>query len=95
MRTSQLREVSSTRVNVVDMSKMIQVRNVPDEMHRMLKMQAAAEGISLSDLIKRELGVMSDRLSFEELDARVRARGPSKVKTANTVRYIREARGEI
>ncbi|HEY5334252.1 MAG TPA: hypothetical protein VIJ21_11960 [Solirubrobacterales bacterium] len=73
---------------------MIQVRNVPDEMHRMLKMQAAAEGISMSDLIKRELGVMSDRLSFEELDARVRARGPSKVKTENTVRYIREARGD-
>jgi antitoxin FitA len=94
MRTSQLREVSSTRVNVVDMSKMIQVRNVPDEMHRMLKMQAAAEGISLSDLIKRELGVMSGRLSFEELSARVRARGPSKVKTKNTVRYIREARGD-
>jgi hypothetical protein len=94
MRTSQLREVSSTRDNVVDMSKMIQVRNVPDEMHRMLKIQAAAEGISLSDLIKRELGVMSDRLSFEELDARVRARGPSKVKTENTVRYIREARGD-
>jgi hypothetical protein len=94
MRTSQLREVSSTRFNVLDMSKMIQVRNVPDEMHRMLKMQAAAEGISMSDLIKRELGVMSDRLSFEELDARVRARGPSKVKTENTVRYIREARGD-
>ena len=94
MRTSQLREVSSTRVNVVDMSKMIQIRNVPDEMHRMLKMRAAAEGISLSDLIKRELGVMSDRLSFEELSARVRARGPSKVKTENTVRYIREARGD-
>ena len=94
MRTSQLREVSSTRVNVVNMSKMIQVRNVPDEMHRMLKMQAAAEGISMSDLIKRELGVMSERLSFEELDARVRARGPSKVKTENTVRYIREARGD-
>ena len=74
---------------------MIQVRNVPDEMHRMLKMQAAAEGISMSDLIKRELGVMSDRLSFEELDARVRARGPSKVKTENTVRYIRESRGDF
>jgi len=94
MRTSRLREVSSTRFNVLDMSKMIQVRNVPDEMHRILKMQAAAEGISMSDLIKRELGVMSDRLSFEELSARVRARGPSKVKTANTVRYIREARGD-
>ena len=94
MRTSQLREMSATPSNVVDMSKMIQIRNVPDEMHRMLKMQAAAEGISLSDLIKRELGVMSGLLTFEELDARVRARGRSKGTTAETVRYIREARGD-
>jgi len=76
------------------MSKMIQIRNVPDELHRTLKVRAAAEGISLSDLIKRELGATSGLLSFEELDARVRARGPSKVKTANTVRYLREMRGD-
>lgn len=94
MRTSQLRDVSVAGFNVVDMPKMIQIRNVPDELHRMLKTQAAAEGISLSDLIKRELGVVSGLLTFEELDARVRARGPSKVKTASTVRYIREARGD-
>jgi plasmid stability protein len=92
--TAQLRDVSSTGVNVEDMSKMIQVRNVPDEMHRMLKMRAAAEGISLSDLIKRELGLTSGLLTFEELSARVRARGPSKVKTESTVRYIRESRGD-
>ena len=95
MRANQLVDVSSTHINVVDMSKMIQIRNVPDEMHRMLKMQAAAEGISLSDLIKRELGVMSGRASFEEISARVRARGPSNVKSENIVRYIREARGEV
>jgi hypothetical protein len=94
MRATQLREVSSTRINVVDMSKMIQIRNVPDEMHRMLKMRAAAEGISLSDLIKRELGATSGKLSFEEISARVKARGPSKGTTAETVRYIREARGD-
>ena len=52
------------------MSKMIQVRNVPDDMHRMLKMQAAAEGMSLSDFVKRELGVMSGLLPFEEIAAR-------------------------
>ncbi len=95
MRATQLREVSPTRVNVEDMSKMIQIRNVPDEMHRTLKMRAAAEGISLSDLIKRELGMTAGLLSFEELSARVKARGPSKVKTADTVRYIRESRGEL
>jgi antitoxin FitA len=77
------------------MSKMIQVRNVPDDMHRMLKMQAAGEGMSLSDFIKRELGLMTGQLPFEEIDARVRARGRSKVKTENTVRYIRESRGDF
>jgi len=95
MRATQLRDVSATSLNVLDMSKMIQVRNVPDEMHRMLKMQAAAEGISLSDYIKRELGLVAGLLTFEELDARVRARGPSKVKSENIVRYIRESRGEF
>jgi antitoxin FitA len=95
MRATQLRDVSSTAVNVVDMSKMIQVRNVPDEMHRMLKMQAAAEGISLSDFIKRELGVVAGLLTFEELDTRVRARGPSKVKSESIVEIIRESRGEF
>jgi plasmid stability protein len=77
------------------MSKMIQVRNVPDEMHRRLKMQAAIEGISLSDFIKRELGAVSGLLTFEELDARVRARGPSKVKSESIVEIIRESRGEF
>ena len=95
MSQAQLVDVSATPVNVVHMSKMIQVRNVPDDMHRMLKMQAAAEGMSLSDYIKRELDVMAGLLPFEEIAARVKARGPSKVKTENTVRYIRESRGEF
>lgn len=94
MGTSHLTDMCSTRFVVPNMSKMIQIRNVPDELHRMLKARAAAEGISLSDLIKRELGATSGLLSFEELDARVKARGRSKVTTAETVRYIREARGD-
>ena len=88
--------MSVAPVNVVDMSKMIQIRNVPDEMHQLLKTRAAAEGISLSDLIKRELGIATSLLSFEELDARVRAnRGGSKASSANIVRYIRESRGDL
>ena len=52
--------------------------------------------MSLSDLIKRELGISTEKISFEELDARVRAQGPNpKVKSANIVRYIRESRGEF
>ena len=94
MSATHLRDVSATPINVVDMSKMIQIRNVPDELHRELKARAAAEGISLSDLIKRELGETSGLLSVEEVAARVEARGPTKVKSESIVRIIREMRGD-
>lgn len=94
MNGAQLLDVSDTSVNVLHMSKMIQIRNVPDEMHRSLKASAAAEGMSLSDYIKRELGGVTSQLSFEELDARVRARGPSKVKRESIIRILRESRGD-
>ena len=94
MRRAQLLDVSDTQVNVVHMSKMIQVRNVPDEMHRALKMSAAAEGISLSDYIKRELGGITVKASLEEIDARIRARGPSKVRRETILRLLRDSRGD-
>jgi antitoxin FitA len=49
------------------MSKMIQVRNVPDQLHRRLKARAAERGISLSDLILDELRHIAERLSVQEL----------------------------
>jgi antitoxin FitA len=94
MRATQLRDVSATPINVDNMSKMIQIRNVPDDLHRELKTRAAAEGISLSDLIKRELGATAGLMSVEEVAARVEARGPTKVKSESIVRIIREMRGD-
>ncbi len=94
MRTAQARDVSGTVDNVVHMSKMIQIRNVPDEMHRLLKMRAAAEGISLSDYIKRELDIVSGKSTWDEVDARIKARGPSGLKSETIVRILRESRGE-
>jgi plasmid stability protein len=74
------------------MSKMIQIRNVPDEVHRTLKMRAAAAGMSLSDYIKRDLEAAATRPTLEELDARIKARGPSGLKTADIVASIRATR---
>lgn len=74
------------------MSKMIQVRNVPDDVHRTLKARAAAAGLSLSDYIKRDLEASSTRPTFDEVDARVRARRPSGVRTEEIVSAIRELR---
>ena len=54
------------------MSKMIQVRNVPDQLHRTLKARAAEQGVSLSDLILAELRRVAERISPQELAARSR-----------------------
>ncbi|HET9105260.1 MAG TPA: hypothetical protein VFN55_18055 [Solirubrobacteraceae bacterium] len=76
------------------MSKMIQVRNVPDDVHRTLKSRAAQEGLSLSDYIKRDLEQAAARPSLKELDARVQAAGRSNVSTDEIVEALRELRGD-
>lgn len=87
--------MSYTPSNVVHMSKMIQIRNVPDELHLRLKARALQEGMTLSDFIKRELEkVAARRMTFEEIDARIAARGPSQVTTRDTIEAIREVRGD-
>lgn len=88
-------DMSGAGVNVQNMSKMIQIRNVPDQMHRELKLRAVAAGMSLSDYIKRELSHTTPRRKgLEELDARIQARGRSRVKTENVIHGLRESRGE-
>jgi plasmid stability protein len=95
MNSVQIAEVSAAPASVVHMSKMIQVRNVPDEMHRALKMRSVEEGMTLSDFIKRELSVIAtEKSSLDEIDARLKARGPSGLRTETIVKLIREGRGE-
>jgi plasmid stability protein len=94
MRTAEIVDMSGARVNVEDMSKMIQVRNVPDELHRSLKIRAAAAGMSLSDYIKKELSWASEKDSWEEIRARAKARGPLGLTTKEVVDLIREGRGD-
>ena len=87
--------MSTTCVNVERMPKMIQIRNVPDKVHRTLKARAAAEGMSLSDFIKRDLENAAARPSFEELHARVRARRTgdplTREEIVSAIREVRDA----
>lgn len=83
-----------TCANVWHMPVMIQVRNVPDAVHRTLKMRAAATGTSLSDYIKRELTRAAEQATLEEIDERIQARGPSKVRTETILAALREVRGD-
>lgn len=89
--------MSSTQVNVVHMSKMIQIRNVPDDLHRQLKIRAAAAGMSMSDYIKRELDLQTRKSTIKEVAARRRARSRGEKSTLTTemiVDIIREGRGD-
>lgn len=60
---------------------LIQVRNVPDDVHRTLKVRAAASGVSLSDYVLREVERAARMPTPEELDARIGARGRANVTT--------------
>lgn len=73
--------------------KALQVRNVPDELHRRLKSRAAVNGKSLSEYVLGELERSVQRPTTEELLARVRALGPAGVDEsgAEAVRAERTA----
>lgn len=60
---------------------LIQIRDVPEDVHRTLKARAAANGRSLSDYIRREITKVARTPTPEELDERIRSRGPAGVST--------------
>jgi plasmid stability protein len=73
--------------------KNLQIRNVPDDVHRLLKARAAMEGRSLSEYALTELRRSLERPSRQELLARVRERGPAEeVDVVEVLRKERDAR---
>ena len=76
------------------MSKMIQVRNVPDAVHRTLKARAALACMSLSDFLLSEIQQIAERPTLAELRERLHRREPVRLKTsaARAVREEREGR---
>jgi plasmid stability protein len=74
------------------MPAMIQIRNVPDALHRRLKSRAALAGMSLSDYLLSEIRQVAERPTLEELRARVRGRAETapSVAPAEAVRAERD-----
>lgn len=56
------------------MPVMVQIRNVPSDMHRQLKARAALEGMSLSEYLLRELRHALDRPTLDEIRKRLSTR---------------------
>ncbi|HTW60217.1 MAG TPA: hypothetical protein VMD55_00335 [Terracidiphilus sp.] len=76
------------------MERMIQVRNVPDALHRRLKARAAMAGMSLSDYLLGELREVAERPTLAEFRTRLHARKPvsGDFDTGALVREERAAR---
>lgn len=76
------------------MSKMIQLRNVPDTLHRRLKARAAMAGMSLSDYLITEVREIAERPTLAELRERLHQRSPvaAELDTARLVHEEREGR---
>ena len=73
------------------MSKMIQLRNVPDALHRSLKARAATLGMSLSDYLLGEIQEIAERPTLAELRERLHTRKPVS-EALDTPRMVREER---
>ena len=76
------------------MSKMIQLRHVPDALHRKLKARAAMEGLSLSEYLVQKVTQIAEQPTLEELRRRLEERSPVRVRTSprRAVRAERDRR---
>jgi plasmid stability protein len=73
---------------------MVQIRNVPEELHRRLKARAAIEGLSMSDYVLRELRKSLDRPTRQEILERLRALPVRRLprSAAEVIRAERDSR---
>lgn len=73
---------------------MIQLRHVPEDLHRKLKARAALEGLSLSEYLLQEVRRVAERPTVAELKSRLARRAPVvvPVSPAKAVRAERERR---
>jgi antitoxin FitA len=74
--------------------KNVQIRNVPDDVHRALKERAAREGTTLSKLLLAELPSIAHGESMESVLARIRSHEPvGGTSGADLIREERDGRG--
>ena len=74
--------------------KMIQIRNVPDPLHRKLKSRAAQSGMSLSDYLLRQMQQVAETPTLDEMLERIgnRTRLTKPVDIAALIRKDRDSR---
>jgi antitoxin FitA len=73
------------------MPTMIQIRNVPEALHRRLKSRAALAGMSLSEYLLNEIKEVAERPTLDELRARLQSR-PSVTPPVGPAEAVRAER---
>lgn len=72
---------------------MVQIRNMPEEIHRTVKARAAQAGMSLSEYLLREIRKSAERPTMEELVAQLASLPPFR-PSKSSAEMVREAREE-
>ena len=87
-------DMRSTCVYALSMSKMIQIRNVPDSVHATLKARAALAGRPLTDYLLAEIRKVAEHPTAAELADWLAQRQPARLRTApaKAVRAERDRR---
>ena len=75
-------DMCGTCFYVIYMGTMIQIRNVPDALHRRLKSRAALAGMSLSDYLLNEIRQVAERPTLDELRTRLHSRTEASLSVA-------------
>ena len=75
-------------------STMVQIRNVPVDLHRRLKARAAIEGLTMSDFVLREIRKALERPTRQEVLERLRSQPVRKLRhgAAEAIRAERDSR---
>ena len=71
--------MKTTRTTKTTKTKMIQIRHVPEPLHRKLKARAALEGLPLSDYLLREIRRLAEQPTLEEIRERLARLKPVEV----------------
>ncbi|HEY7178691.1 MAG TPA: hypothetical protein VH305_05910 [Gaiella sp.] len=74
------------------MGKTVQIRNIDDDVYAALARRAAESGMSVPELLRREVARLAARPTIEEWLSRTRRR-PSRITSAEIVDALDEVRG--
>lgn len=76
------------------MNKHVQIRNIPPDLHRRLKVSAAARGQTLSDYLRGELEKLAKLPTLPEWVELIRKQNPIDISREEIVDSIRDGRKE-